>query len=790
MLVFKAYRKSPALTQETTPSQRRITRILSDAQQAAVREFGRNITAVADALAMGHVDRVLTMLPTEPWLEAQEALAAELLGELLDAGSRVTLPAIEKARLEYSFDRGRPESSQWARQAAGGLITQVVSEQRNVVRDVVAAAALGEFDWGDVARQVQGSIGLTTQQAGWVANHYDRAYASALRSGMSAAQARARARDSADRYQTAVHRYRANTIARTETMRAASEGRMEAWNQGLAEGFISPLWRKQWVAEANACEICRGVDGKKIGIKESFSVGEPPAHPNCRCDVILVPSKSDPATGGGVDWASTALTTLTTLDDLATLGQIGRYSVAQIQEWRQAYEIATGSGERRSFGEWFEDVIEPDVTVYADEGDGAGRIVPGDDDNIVAPKLEGLDADDIFGELIEEQELDRSYGFAVTWNTDIDASSALKDYQWGDFLPINEILRSGVDDLGKWLKNVQLIDSLFDYLPPLRVGGEYFRTLDARVLAGLKRGDTFIDDGYMSTSISREAAEEFAEDSGYSGKMRIIDLAGARKIYVEGVTHQDGFDQGEVLFYRGTPLRYIGKDKDGWDVFVTASYKVEPPNRFAPPKVEVPPHLQFMDDADFLDYDEDNWDLYSEAIYRPGQYWDVDEPERQALQWYMFDGYQPINAHLIYGGGSSDVRKAAYLIDMMFEDAHTVDAPIRVWRGLLDSDFLGNLEPGSIFVNKSFMSTTADPEVTDEFYSNVGDLFGNTGRSPALLRINVPRGTLAMLMPDSDELEVLFRPGVSMRVIKTVFESVRGVNNGRPVKVIYVELIP
>ena len=788
MLVFKAWRKSPALTQETTPSQRRITRILSDAQQAAAREFGQSITTVAELLSRGQTDRVVAMLPTEPWLVAQEALAEELLGELLDAGSRVTLPAIEKATLAYSFDRERPESSQWARQAAGTMISQITGEQRNVVREIVSAAALGEMDWGDVARQVQGSIGLTTQQAGWVSNRYDSTYLNAIRNGLNPQRAAAQARDAASRYQTAVHRYRANTIARTETMRAASEGRMQAWNQGITQGFIGANWQKEWIPEADACDICLGLRGKRINIKDSFSVGEPPAHPNCRCDVILVPPKVEP-TGAGL--GSTAFSALSTIDDLILLGKIPTPSIEELRQWQQAYNLSTRRGDDRSFREWFEDVIEPDITVHADEGDGRGRVVqPGDDDNIVAPKLEGVDADDIFGELLDEQELDRAYKIGDTFNVDIDATNALKGYQWSDFLPINELLRSGATDLGEWLKNVQLIDSLFDVLPPLRVGGEYFRTLDARVLAGLKRGDTFIDDGYMSTSISREAAEEFAEDSGYSGKMRIIDLAGARKIYVEGVTFQDGFDQGEVLFYRGTPLRYIGKDKDGWDVFVTASYKVEPPNRFAPPKVEVPPHLQFMDDADFLDFDEDNWDLYSEAIYRPGRYWDVDEPERQALQWYMFDGYQPINAHLIYGGGSPEVRKAAYLIDMMFEDAHTVDAPIRVWRGLLDSDFLGNLEPGSIFVNKSFMSTTAAPEVTDEFYSNVGDLFGNTGRSPALLRINVPRGTLAMLMPDSDELEVLFRPGVSMRVIKTVFESVRGVNNGRPVKVVYVELIP
>jgi len=184
---------------------------------------------------------------------------------------------------------------------------------------------------------------------------------------MGTAQARARARDSASRYQTSVHRYRANTIARTETMRAASEGRMQAWNQGLTQGFISPLWEKEWVAEASACQICLPLNGKRVPVKGSFSVGEPPAHPNCRCDVILVPPKVQPA-GGGTDWAGTAFTALTTVDDIATLGQIGRYGIQQVREWQQAYSIATGSGEARSFQEWFEDVIEPDVTVFADEG--------------------------------------------------------------------------------------------------------------------------------------------------------------------------------------------------------------------------------------------------------------------------------------------------------------------------------------------------------------------------------------------------------------------------------------
>jgi SPP1 gp7 family putative phage head morphogenesis protein len=250
------------------------------------------------------------------------------------------------------------------------MISQITGEQRDVVRDVVSAAALGVGDWGDVAQSVLGSIGLTTQQAGWVSNHYDRAYLTAIRSGMGTAQARARARDSASRYQTSVHRYRANTIARTETMRAASEGRMQAWNQGLTQGFISPLWRKEWVAEANACEICRGVGGKKIGIKESFPVGEPPAHPNCRCDVILVPPKVKPVPAdGGI--GSTAFTAISTIDDLILLGKIPFPDRRELAQWRQAFQIATAPdrSDRRTFSEILNDLLEPDIEAYAMEGE-------------------------------------------------------------------------------------------------------------------------------------------------------------------------------------------------------------------------------------------------------------------------------------------------------------------------------------------------------------------------------------------------------------------------------------
>lgn len=461
MLVFKAWRKSPALTQETTPSQRRITRILSDAQQAAAREFGQNLTTVAELLSRGQTDRVVSMLPTEPWLVAQEALAEELLGELLDAGSRVTLPAIEKATLAYSFDRERPESSQWARQAAGTMISQITGEQRSVVRDIVSAAALGEMDWGDVARQVQGSIGLTTQQAGWVSNRYDSVYANAIANGLSAARAAAQARDAASRYQTAVHRYRANTIARTETMRAASEGRMQAWNQGITQGFIGPNWQKEWIPESDACDICIGLRGKRINIKDSFSVGEPPAHPNCRCDVILVPPKVEPT---GADFGSTALSTLSTIDDLILLGKIPTPSLEELQQWQQAYGLATRRGDNRSFREWFEDVIEPDITVYAQELDediaSDVRWLDFEDitDNDELRELTGLMEYDL-GEAYQEALQDMAGTMAQLFD---DPDWALKYPEFKKFLEANS-------DFAALLQDYRDGTLELDYMPQVRI---------------------------------------------------------------------------------------------------------------------------------------------------------------------------------------------------------------------------------------------------------------------------------------------------------------------------------
>lgn len=95
---------------------------------------------------------------------------------------------------------------------------------------------------------------------------------------------------------------RSKLIARTETIAASNEASNEAYRQ-------SPLVNyKEWHTEPDACEYCRALNGKIIGLDQSFAplgtevngtegskysisyeaIMHPPLHPNCRCAILPV----------------------------------------------------------------------------------------------------------------------------------------------------------------------------------------------------------------------------------------------------------------------------------------------------------------------------------------------------------------------------------------------------------------------------------------------------------------------------------------------------------------------
>ena len=82
--------------------------------------------------------------------------------------------------------------------------------------------------------------------------------------------------------------YKAVRIARTETISASNQGALQAYDQsGVVE-------EKEWLAEADACDICLDIAMQgAVKLHDSFSGGfdVPPAHPNCRCTILPVISK-------------------------------------------------------------------------------------------------------------------------------------------------------------------------------------------------------------------------------------------------------------------------------------------------------------------------------------------------------------------------------------------------------------------------------------------------------------------------------------------------------------------
>jgi hypothetical protein len=98
------------------------------------------------------------------------------------------------------------------------------------------------------------------------------------------------------KYSDKLRRSRARMIARTETSIAQNQAMLGVMKDAQRQGLVSTRARKQWVTGPfDVCKICEGLNGVKVQINQSFpGIGRahPPAHPNCRCIIELVPDYS------------------------------------------------------------------------------------------------------------------------------------------------------------------------------------------------------------------------------------------------------------------------------------------------------------------------------------------------------------------------------------------------------------------------------------------------------------------------------------------------------------------
>jgi SPP1 gp7 family putative phage head morphogenesis protein len=334
---------------------------------------------------------------------------------------------------------------------------------------------------------------------------------------------------------------------------------------------------------------------------------------------------------------------------------------------------------------------------------------------------------------------------------------AFVGYQEADFYKINRALRAG--DVPQDLESqISIMDGVFARAPQVKGSiGEYYRTVDDDVLADLKKGDIFIEKGYMSTSVSKSEALQFGEDAMYGSKIRIIDTADAPKVWLDDITEAEGRSQKEVLFARDTPMTYVGKDKEGFHVFVTDKYADDITPVAKPVVVEKPAIdslFEDLSDDDFanlgrefeeavkdqpsISYRDFNRDVdrvefegyqlqnskFMELVYKKkGEKQFTDHYE--ALSNYKTYGYRKINRWLrdkkLDAADEFTVKDNIKKIDEAMKAAPGLPEPLVTYRALNAEEFdaldtlLSDMKPGDSWLDKGYSSTTLDKKYAETF---------------------------------------------------------------------------
>jgi len=103
-----------------------------------------------------------------------------------------------------------------------------------------------------------------------------------------------------DEYRDRALWQRAESIARTETIRAANMGQQLLWRQAAGQGLLDQATTaRKWIVtrDDRLCPSCQSLQGKIVGFEEQWAtrVGRtltavltPPLHPMCRCAISLV----------------------------------------------------------------------------------------------------------------------------------------------------------------------------------------------------------------------------------------------------------------------------------------------------------------------------------------------------------------------------------------------------------------------------------------------------------------------------------------------------------------------
>lgn len=262
---------------------------------------------IATMLERGDINGALSAVGLDP---AAFRSLDTALAQAFEAGGNATttkIPASRTAvghRLDILFNARNPEAEDWLRSHSASLVTEIVEDQRTMLRAALTAGMEKGRNPRDVAldivgrinrttrRREGGAIGLTTSQEEWVRNYeaelaagdpkaltrtlrdkrFDRTVARAIREGQQI-PAEVLAKMVAA-YRNRALRYRGEAIGRTEAMAALHKAQDESFRQAIAAGQVDARdVRKVWrsAGDGRVRDTHRMLNGETVGFTQSFA---------------------------------------------------------------------------------------------------------------------------------------------------------------------------------------------------------------------------------------------------------------------------------------------------------------------------------------------------------------------------------------------------------------------------------------------------------------------------------------------------------------------------------------
>ncbi len=248
------------------------------------------------------LDGALNIETVELWRQDYSILVAEKMNDTwmkaIEAGPKGQ-PILDGLALEFNMQT--PGIFNWINERGAEFVTASTREQQDAIAALLSKKMREGHSIDELARIIRPCIGLTEGQATANARYYDSIVETLKKEHprMKIESIRRKAREAAQKYAERQHRYRALTIAQTESAFAYNRGADEGIRQAQAEGYLGSI-KKRWNTSGDdgVCGLCASLDGVEVGMDSDFNIkgrllfnGQhmlPPAHPKCACAVEYI----------------------------------------------------------------------------------------------------------------------------------------------------------------------------------------------------------------------------------------------------------------------------------------------------------------------------------------------------------------------------------------------------------------------------------------------------------------------------------------------------------------------